>query len=125
MLFTRVRERPHMACARVFSTRLDSVSSPPSCFTSISSATVQASWPLGPFTVTVWPSRVTVTPLGMATAFFPIRDILVDPAEDFAAHVGVARRGVRHDALRRRQDRDPEAVLYGLQVLDRRIDAAA
>ena len=37
-----------------------------------------------PFTVTVWPSMVTVTPAGTATAFFPIRDILVDPAEDFA-----------------------------------------
>src|SRR4051794_15586932 len=125
MLATSVRDRPHIACARVVSLRLVSSSSPPSCLTSISSATVQASWPLGPFTVTVWPSRVTVTPEGMATAFFPIRDISVDPAEHFAAHVGVARRGVRHDALGRRQDRDPEAVLHRLQVLDRRIDAAA
>src|SRR5262245_30325745 len=125
MLFTRVRERPHMACARVVSTRLESSSSWPSWRTSISSATVQASWPLGPFTVTVWPSRVTVTPAGTGTDFFPIRDILVDPAEDFAAHVRIARRGVGHDALGRRQDRDPEAVLHRLQVLDRRIDAAA
>src|SRR5689334_3664642 len=125
MLLTSVRDRPHIACARVVSWRLESVTSPPSCLTSISSATVQASWPLGPFTVTVWPSMVTVTPLGTATAFFPIRDILVDPAEHFAAHVGLAGRRVRHDALRRRQDRDPETVLHGLQVLDRRIDATA
>src|SRR5262245_25578918 len=125
MLFTRVRERPHMACARVVSTRLESSSSCPSWRTSISSATVQASWPLGPFTVTVWPSRVTVTPAGTATDFFPIRDISVDPAEHFAAHVRVPRGRVRHDALRRRQNRDPEAVLHRLQVLDRRIDAAA
>src|SRR3954454_23154772 len=124
MLFTSVRERPHIAWARLPSPRLASNSSWPSWRTSISSATVQESWPLGPFTVTVWPSRVTVTPLGMATAFFPIRDILVDPAEDFAAHVRVPRGRVRHDALRRRQDRDPEAVLHRLQVLDRRIDAA-
>src|SRR3954452_7063290 len=125
MLFTRVRERPHMAWARWPSTFLVSRSSAPSCLISISSATVQASCPLGPFTVTVWPSRVTVTPLGTATAFFPIRDISVDPAEDFAAHVGVTRRGVRHDALRRRQDRDTQAVLDRLQVLNRRIDTAA
>src|SRR6478752_2524958 len=118
MLATRVRERPHIACARWPSVRLESVSSPPSCFTSISSATVQESWPLGPFTVTVWPSRVTVTPAGTATAFFPIRDISVDPAEDFAAHVRVTRGRVRHDALRRRQDRDAEAVLHGLQITD-------
>src|SRR3569623_3480694 len=125
MLPSRLRDRPHMAWARWPSSRFDSSRSKPSCFTSISSATVQASWPLGPFTVTVWPSIVTVTPLGIAIGFFPIRDISVDPAEHFAAHVGVARRGVRHDALRRRQDRDPETVLHGLQVLDRRIDAAA
>src|ERR1700756_4026728 len=125
MLFTRVRDRPHMACARVVSTRLATTRSWPSWRASISSGSVQASWPLGPFTVTVWPSMVTVTPLGIATAFFPIRDILVDPAEDFAAHVRVARGRVRHDALGRRQDRDPEAVLHRLQVLDRRIDAAA
>src|ERR1700757_5057212 len=124
MLPTRVRDRPHMACARVVSTFFERTSSWPSWRTSISSTTVQASSPLGPFTVTFWPSMVTVTPLGTATAFFPIRDILVDPAEDFAAHVRVTRGRVRHDALRRRQDRDPETVLHRLQVLDRRIDAA-
>src|SRR4051812_24820622 len=99
MLFTRVRERPHIAWARGPSERLARVSSAPSSFGSISSASVQASWPLGPFTVIVWPSTVTVTPFGTAIGFFPIRDMSVDPAEDFAAHVGVARRGVRHHAL--------------------------
>src|SRR5262249_44976467 len=123
--FTSVRDRPHIACARAPSPRLASVSSAPSSLGSTSSARVQASWPFGPFTVTVWPSTVTVTPFGTAIGFFPIRDILVDPAEYFAAAVGVARGVVRHDALRRRQDRDPKAVLHGLQVLDRRIDAAA
>src|ERR1700751_2283279 len=125
MLFTSVRDRPHMAFARGVSTRFERRGSAPSRRPSISLATVQASWPLGPFTVTFWPSMVTVTPAGTATAFFPIRDILVDPAEDFAAHVRVTRGRVGHDALRRRQDRDPKAVLHGLQILDRRIDAAA
>src|SRR3954451_5945170 len=107
MLATSVRDRPHMACARVESTRLVRTRSWPSWRTSISSATVQASWPLGPFTVTVWPSRVTVTPAGTAIAFFPIRDISIDPAEHFTAHVLIACGRVGHDALGRRQDRDP------------------
>src|SRR5690606_33440306 len=91
----------------------------------ISSATVQARSPLGPLTETVWPSSVTVTPFGTAMVFLPIRDISVDPAEDFAADIGVAGVGVGHDALRSRKDRDAEAVLDRLQIADRRIDAAA
>src|SRR5689334_22528878 len=115
MLFTRVRERPHMARERPSSAFGVMVSSPFSCLTSISSTTVQASWPLGPFTVTVWPSRVAVTPCGIATAFFPIRDILVDPEKHFAADIGAASGGVGHDALGGRQHRDAEAVLHRLQ----------
>ncbi len=87
MLFTRVRDRPHMARPRWLSSRGASVSSPSAWLTATSSATVQASWPLGPFTVTVWPSTVMVTPDGMETGFLPIRDISIDPAKDFAAHV--------------------------------------
>src|SRR3954468_24409327 len=104
MLFTSGRERPHMARERVLSSRGARVISPFSWRISISSATVQASWPLGPFTVTVWPSRVTVTPAGTAIAFFPIRDISIDPAEHFTAHVLIACGRVGHDALGRRQD---------------------
>src|SRR5579875_2299383 len=98
MLPIRVRDSPHMPRARWVSWRGVSTRSEPSCFTSISSATVQASWPLGPFTVTVWPETVRVTPDGMAMGFFPIRDMSVHPAEDFAAHVLVAGRGVGHHA---------------------------
>src|SRR5262245_40917138 len=115
MLFTKVRDRPHMARARVESSRGVKVSSPFSWAMAISSTTVQVSWPLGPLTVTVWPSRVAVTPCGMATAFLPIRDILVDPKQDFAADIGVAGGGVGHDALGRRQHRDAQAVLDRLQ----------
>src|SRR5438552_5085950 len=125
MLFASVRDSPHMARARVESSRGLSESAPSSWRTSISSATVQASWPLGPCTVTVWPSRVTVTPAGIAMGFLPIRDISVHPAEDFAADVGVARGVVGHHALGRRQDRDAQAVLDRLEVLDRGIDAPA
>src|SRR5215813_10586261 len=125
MLATSVRDRPHIACARWLSLALASVSSEPSSLGVTSSASVQASWPLGPFTVTVWPSSVRVTPDGIAMGFFPIRDISVDPAEHFAADVGVAGGGVGHDALGRGQDLDAQAVLHRLEVLDRRIDPAA
>src|SRR5690606_6697914 len=125
MLATSERDRPHMPRARWVSSRGDSLSSPFSWTTSTSSATVQASWPLGPFTVTVWPSMVTVTPDGTAIGFLPMRDISVDPAQHFAAHVLVAGRGVGHDALGRRKDRDAQAVLHRLEVADRRIDPTA
>ena len=53
----------------------------------------------------------TVTPAG------PRRDLLAERvtwsehlADDFAADIGGARLGVGHDAARRRQDRDAEAV---------------
>src|SRR5688572_19552053 len=108
MLPTSERERPHIARARWVSSRMDRVSPSASWLTTISSATVQASWPLGPFTVTCWPSTVTVTPLCTGMGFFPIRDISVDPAEHFAANVLVARGGVAHDPFRGGQDRDPE-----------------
>src|SRR3546814_3380857 len=46
-------------------------------------------------------------------------------AEDFAAHVLGAGLVVRHHPARRRQDRDSEAALERLQVLDLRIHAPA
>src|SRR5689334_22963006 len=118
MLFTRVRDMPHIALERWLSLRGVTLSWPLSSAMATSSTKVQASWPLGPFTVTVWPSTVTLTPDGTATGFFPIRDILVDPAEDFAADIRFAGGGVRHHALGRGKDRDAEAVLHRLQVRD-------
>src|SRR5579859_3438677 len=125
MLATRVRERPHIALARLDSSRGAKASSPFSWRMWISSTTVQASSPLGPFTVTVWPSRVRVTPDGMAIAFFPMRDISVHLTEDFAADVGDAGGGVGHHALGRRQNRDAQAVLHRLEIGDRGVDPAA
>src|SRR5471030_1190523 len=121
MLFTKVRERPHMARALVDSSRGVKERAPSSCLTTISSLTVHESSPLGPFTDTLWPSRTTVTPAGIEIAFLPILDISIHPAEDFAADIGVARGGVGHNTLGRRQDGDAEAVLHRLQVADGRI----
>src|ERR1700722_5610425 len=126
MLSTSERDRPHMARALVDSSRGVKCSAPSFWATSISSMTVQESSPFGPLTDTVWPSSVTVTPAGMVMGFLPIRDMaLVHAQEDFAADIGVAGGVVRHDALGRRQDRDPKAVLDRLQVPDRRIDPPA
>src|SRR5258708_1022888 len=125
MLFTSVRERPHMARARVLSSRGANASSPFSWVMTISSLTDHDSSPLGPFTAMVWPSIMTCTLAGMEIGFLPMRDISVHPAEDFAAHIGVARRSVGHHALGRRQDGNAEAVLHRLQIGNAGIDPAA
>src|SRR5215470_11149113 len=93
--------------------------------TSTSSCARKFSVPFGPFTLTSWPFTVTVTPLGAGIGFFPRRDILVDLAEEFTPDVRVTGGGVAHDAIRRRDDRDAEAVADEAQIFDRRIDAAA
>src|SRR5438270_629591 len=76
MLLTRVRDSPHIDLARVDASRGVRVSSPPSSLRTISSTTVHDSSPLGPLTVTVWPSSFKVTPLGIATGFFRMRAIM-------------------------------------------------
>src|SRR5437879_11764606 len=95
--------------------------------------------PLGPFTLTVWPSILAVTPTGMATAFFPTRDMalirlhhfnftaftLEYRAEDFSADIGVAGVVVGHHALGRGTDSDAKAVIDARQRLHRGIDATA
>ncbi len=94
-----------MARARVLSSRGAKTSSPFSWVMTISSLTDHESSPFGPFTATVWPSMVIWTPAGMAMGFLPMRDMSVHPAEDFAAHIGVARRSVGHHALEQAVDR--------------------
>src|SRR5262249_48608905 len=88
--------------------------------------------PLGPLMLMLWPWILAATPLGTTTAFLPIRDMFVPPlpgsehrAEQFAADICVAGVVVGHDALRRRQDGDAEAVVDARQVADRHVDAAA
>src|SRR5947209_10134479 len=125
MLATSERERPHIARARVVSSRGSKRISPSCKATEISSATVQASAPLGPFTWTVWPSTSTITPAGTGIAFLPMRDMSIDPKEDLAPHVGLARGVVAHHALGRREDRDAKPVLHRLQVRDGAVDTPA
>src|SRR5262245_10427243 len=104
---------------------------PPSSFADTSPCRTTCSAPFGPFTLTVWPSILAVTPEGTATSFLPTRDMVSFPsfralehrAEDFAAHVGVARVMVGHHALGRRYDRHAETVVDARQVSHRHVDA--
>jgi len=47
--------------------------------TEMGSGTVRLSEPLGPLTVTAWPSMVTSTPEGTVTGSRPIRDMSASP----------------------------------------------
>src|SRR5579883_1728743 len=128
MFWTSERLMPHMALARGVS-RVATTTLPSAIETATSSASVTSRRPLGPFTATVWPLTSAETPLGIAMGFLPMRDIsqfsLEHLAENFAADVLRAGGRVRHDAFRRRYDRDAETVAHARQVLDRHVDASS
>src|SRR5258708_1843529 len=102
---------------------------PLSCARCIAPGTVRVSSPFGPFTVTVLPSlSVIVTPLGTAIGAFPIRDMclsLPDEGEELAARARLTRLTVGHQALRRGENRDPEAVAYAWHLGDTDVLAQA
>src|SRR5262245_56691671 len=124
---TMARVKPHAAlccllspvlvtCTRLFSTLAETLSP---------SASVSS--PFGPFTLKFEPSTPAVMPFGTGTGFLPISDIPRSSehrAENFAAHVLLASIVVGHHALRRRKNRDTEAVVHARQRLDGRVDAA-
>src|SRR5882724_577894 len=124
-----------MARARLGSARGSTLTSPFSTLAATSPCSTTESAPFGPFTFTVCPSTTAVTPEGMATGFFPTRDMVLDPgslilgpsalehgAEDLSAHIVVARVVIGHHALGRGEDRDPQPVVHPRQVPYRRID---
>src|SRR5262245_65601799 len=81
-----------MARARLVSARGSTLISLPCtvAVTSLCSATAMA--PLGPLTLTIWPSTVAVTPEGSAMGFFPTRDMTEGPlgcVYDCALSLGV------------------------------------
>src|SRR5271170_2584087 len=88
-------------------------------FASISLTSSTCSSPFGPFTFTVRPSSVAVTPFGSGIILFPIRDIACVPlehlTEDFAADILFAGGTVRHHALRRRDDGKAQSAAVRLQ----------
>src|SRR5690348_8534469 len=92
---------------------------------STSSNSLSDNSPLGPFTRTILPSMLAVTPFGRGTGFLPIRDILLSsehPAEHFAAHVLLAGGHVRHHTLRRGDDRHAQALTVRPQLFRAGID---
>ena len=80
MLAIRVRVRPCSDLERRSSSGRLTVMVPSELVTVMGSATTWLSWPLGPLTVTVGPSRPTVTPEGTGTGFLPMRDMEVSSA---------------------------------------------
>src|SRR3989441_10126544 len=114
MLATSVRVSPWSALCRLSSEGRRTTIVFSSTVSARSGCTVRLISPFGPFTVIRKPSSWAVTPLGMGTGFLPMRDmaaLLPDHREQLAAHAGGARFAVRHESLRRREDRHPEAVL--------------
>src|ERR1700751_5854325 len=119
-----------MERARLVSLRGSTLMLPLSSLATTSAASTSSRAPFGPFILTVWPSTLAVTPDGIATAFLPIRDMIVPfvsehREQDLAAAIGVARGVIRHHALRGRHDGDAEAVVDARQVAHRRVDAPA
>ena len=87
--------------------------------------------PLGPFTVTTFPSpMVTSTPAGTVIGILPIRDIsclppLPDKRQDFAADMVLASLLIGHDALGRGNDGDAQATENLGQLVGAGIDTQA
>src|SRR5262245_28834761 len=73
------------------------------------------------------PVTVMVTPLGIATGSFPIRDIeersLPDEGEKFTARPRLTRLTVSHQALRRAENRDAESVAHARNLRDTDVPA--
>src|SRR5712692_3161377 len=129
MLAISERESPCSALISPSSDGLVTVITPPSCATSIGTATSRLSVPFGPFTVTSRPLMVTSTPGGTTTGIRPIRDIvsspLPDEGEDFPAHAMLLGLPVGHQAARRRDDRDAEPAEHPRQVVPACVDPQA
>src|SRR6267143_2210016 len=127
MLATSVRVSPWSALCRLSSEGRRTTMVSPSTATASSAWTNRLISPFGPFTVIRVPSSWVVTPLGLGIGFLPIRDMgaasLPDHREQLAADAGGARFAVRHEPLRCREDRHPEAVLDAGDLA--RLDVAA
>src|SRR6476469_5888216 len=84
--------------------------------------------PFGPLNSTTSFLTVTVTPLGTAMGFLPIRDIsspLPDVAKHFAADAGFRGFLAGHDTARRRENRGAEAAHDARHFLGTEVAPAA
>src|SRR5215510_11065119 len=90
------------------------------------------SWPFGPFTSMAPSTTLTVTPLGIAMGFLPIRDIVFSPgvlspnvAKHFAPDAGFDGVPAGHHAARGGQDARAQTGQHIRHVVAPEIDAAA
>jgi hypothetical protein len=80
MLAIRVRVSPCRRARQALVVGTGDLDAPLSPLATVmGSATTRANCPLGPLTVTVWPSMSTVTPAGTTTGRLPIRDMSSSP----------------------------------------------
>src|SRR5215813_8597174 len=113
MLWMRDRVRPCSALWFVSSDSRFTLSAASVFSTEMPAGRRCVSSPLGPFTFTVLPSTATVTPLGIETGSFPIRDmriLLPHHGDELAAGARLPRLTVGHQALVRTEDRQAESV---------------
>src|SRR5947209_6825840 len=130
MLAISVRDRP---CSdfdsRSSSGRTTAIVPSSARLTVIGSATTWRRVPLGPFTVTFWPSMVMSTPDGTGTGSFPIRLMVVvlspDVGENFSAYSALGCLTVGEQAVGRRDDRDAQAAEDAGHAGGLRVDAQA
>src|SRR6185437_4143435 len=116
MLATSVRVRPCSALCSVSSDGRSTSTSWSFIDSFMAAGSERCSSPFGPFTVIFEPSSVTVTPFGIVTGFFPIRDIfrapLPDQREQLPAGARLSRLPVGHEPLRRTENRHAESVAH-------------
>src|SRR5262245_54102452 len=122
----RARWRPWRARSEGSSPTRERTTVPASTFAVTPPSSACTSSPLGPFTLTDEPSTVTVTPDGIGTGIFPMRDMgSPDLAEDLAADAVGAGLAVREHPAARRQHADAEPVQDPGQLADAAVRAAA
>src|SRR3569623_1342590 len=116
MFATSVRVRPCSALCSFSSLGRSTTTSLSFIDTCMAPGSERLSSPLGPLTVMFEPSSVTVTPFGIGTGFFPIRDIcgapLPDQREQLAAGARLPRLPVGHEPLGRTENRHAEPVAH-------------
>src|SRR3954447_6079321 len=118
MLAIMVRDMPQHERANFDSSRGSTETVPFSSLANTCSTSAILTSPFGPLTERLCPLRLTSTPEGTGIGFFPIRNIAQSSeygADHFAADVLGARFCIRHDPLRRREDRNPEPIVHGGQ----------
>src|SRR4029077_8824960 len=111
MLATSERDRPWRLRLKPSSSGRSTRAAPSAMTTRMFGWIVCVRLPRGPCTVTTLPSStLTCTPLGSSMGCLPIRLIVCSPhvGEDLPADSLFGRRPVGHDALGRRDDRDPQ-----------------